>query len=269
MKAEMKLFNFNSNQIRVFVNEKNEPEFCATDVTKILGYTNGRDAIAKHCKSDGVAKRDTIDSLGRTQPTTFISESNLYRLILKSENKEAEPFENFVCDEVLPSIRKHGAYMTAEVVERMLTDPDTIIKLATDLKLERAEKERLQVTTELQQKELKEAAPKVEYFENVLQSESLILSNVIAKELGMSAVSLNKLLHQLGVIYKSGETWVLYQKYQDKGYTGTKTATFTDSFGVERTQVHMYWTEKGRKFIHDVIKEYFKNKGYGKFNNVA
>jgi len=106
---------------------------------------------------------------------------------------------------------------------------------------------------ELQEFEIKQAAPKVEYYRNVLQSESLIVTNVIAKELGMSAVTLNARLHKFGIIYKSGETWVLYHQYQNKGLTGTKTHTYTNSLGHEKTSVQTYWTEKGRKFIHGVF----------------
>lgn len=95
--------------------------------------------------------------------------------------------------------------------------------------------------------------PKVEYFDQVLQSDALIPTNVIAKELGMSAITLNAKLNKLGILYKSGEAWVLYHKDQNKGYTGTKTASYTDSKGSAQTHVHTYWTEKGRKFIHDVM----------------
>jgi len=118
----------------------------------------------------------------------------------------------------------------------------------------RQKDERLQ----LQDHVITQSAPKVEYYEEVLQSESLIATNVIAKELGMSAVSLNKLLNKLGIIYRSGSTWVLYHKYQALDYTGTKTASFTDSQGNKRTEVHTYWTEAGREFIHNTVKEKVK-----------
>jgi anti-repressor protein len=254
MKAEIKLFDFNSNQIRVFVNENNEPEFCASDVTKILGYTNGSKAISDHCKSGGITKRYTPSKSGN-QEYTFISEANLYRLIAKSNLPEAEKFEACVFEEILPSIRKHGAYMTAEVIEKVLTDPDTIIQLATNLKIERAEKERLQVQTELQQKELKQAAPKVEYFDTVMQSESTYTTTQIAKELGMSAISLNQILHEKGIQFKQSGQWLLYSKYHDFGYVKTKTYAFTKNDGTTGTSSETVWTEKGRKFIHDLMKQ--------------
>lgn len=95
-------------QIRVLVID-GEPWFAAVDVCNVLDYANGRDAIAKHCRAGGVAKRDTPTNSG-IQPLTYINEGNLYRLVIKSRKPEAERFESWVCDEVLPSIRKTGSY---------------------------------------------------------------------------------------------------------------------------------------------------------------
>lgn len=111
---------------------------------------------------------------------------------------------------------------------------------------------------QLQEHVIKEQVPKVNYYDTVLQSEELIPTNVIAKELGMSAVSLNKLLHRYGIIYRSGDTWVLYHKYQDLEYTKTKTHAFVDDHGINRTTVHTYWTERGREFIHKLVKAKLK-----------
>ena len=101
-------FAFEAKSVRV--QEINgAPWFCVTDVCSILGYSNSRDAMAKHCREAGVAKRD-ISSAGQKRALTFISEGNLYRLIIKSRKEEAQRFESWVCDEVLPAIRKSGAY---------------------------------------------------------------------------------------------------------------------------------------------------------------
>jgi len=159
------------------------------------------------------------------------------------------------CNDRIKELLKHGA--TAMEPEDLL-NPDFIINLATELKRERREKERIAETALLQEKQLKESAPKVNYFNNVLQSESLISTNVIAKDLGMSAVSLNRLLHQKQIIYKSGSTWVLYHRYQNRDYTKTKTHTYTDQQGNLKTAVTTYWTEKGRAFINWVMEKGFK-----------
>lgn len=120
------------------------------------------------------------------------------------------------------------------------------------------EKERLQIQNELQQLELKKQAPKVEYYEMVLQSESTYNTNQIAKELGMSAITLNRKLHELKVQYKQGGTWLLYYPYQNKGYTKTETHTYTDSLGQTHTSMLTVWTEKGREFIHELMNKELK-----------
>ena len=134
------------------------------------------------------------------------------------------------------------------------SNPNTVLQLAQNWAEEQKKREIAEKQVELQAKELRSAAPKVEYYEDVMQSESAIATNVIAKELGMSAISLNKKLHQMGIIYKSGGSWVLYHKYQDKGYHKTKTHHYTDSHGQPQTNIQMYWTEKGRKFVLSKIK---------------
>ncbi|WP_288077748.1 BRO family protein [Pseudomonas sp.] len=101
-------FAFEAKSVRV-QEIGGSPWFCLTDVCSILGYSNSRDAMAKHCREAGVAKRD-ISSAGQKRSLTFISEGNLYRLIIKSRKEEAQRFESWVCDEVLPAIRKHGRY---------------------------------------------------------------------------------------------------------------------------------------------------------------
>ena len=144
--------------------------------------------------------------------------------------------------------------------EALLKNDDFIVQKALAILSERvkvieSEKERLQVKTEIQEQELKKVAPKMEYYEKVMQSESTYTTTLIAKELGYTAVDLNKILHDLGVQFKQHHTWVLYQKYQDKGFTKTSTFTYTDSKGISSTRMQTEWTELGRKFIHDLIKE--------------
>lgn len=116
MSTLVSAFNFAPHSIRVSLDDRGEPWFLANDVCAILGYSNPRDAIAKHCKEGGVAKRDTLTSSGE-QEMTYINEPNLYRLIIKSRKPEAEKFEAFVMEEVLPTIRKTGKYEHASMAE--------------------------------------------------------------------------------------------------------------------------------------------------------
>ena len=105
----------------------------------------------------------------------------------------------------------------------------------------------------IQENTIKEQAPKVIYHDKVLKSNSSYTTTLIAKELGTSATALNRKLKDLGIQYKQSGTWVLYAKYQDKGYTDTTTYTYTDSVGVERTSMLTTWTELGRKWIHAML----------------
>lgn len=103
------IFNFTEHAVRIVADDHDRPWFAAADICNVLGYTNSSKAIADHCKAGGVTKRDTPTSSG-IQPLTFINEGNLYRLIVKSRKPEAEKFESWLMDEVLPSIRKTGGY---------------------------------------------------------------------------------------------------------------------------------------------------------------
>lgn len=246
---------FNSPQFgevrAMLVNE--EPYFVGRDVANALGYQNTRAAIAQHVDEDdrsGVVIHDG----SQNREMVAINESGVYSLVFGSKLPQAKAFKRWVTSEVLPTIRKHGGYLTKEKLTEALTNPDTLIQLATQLKTERAEKERLSEQNELHKQQLKLSAPKVEYYNEVLQSESTYNSNQIAKELGLSAVSFNARLQSLGVQYRQHGQWLLYSKHQDKGYTKTHTYTYTRSDGSTGTSMQTVWTEKGREFAHKMIK---------------
>lgn len=132
--------------------------------------------------------------------------------------------------------------------------PTTYKEALQSLLIEVEAKERLQAQNELQAKELEKQAPKVAYYDEVLTSQSTYNANQIAKELGMSAETMNKLLHKLEVQYKQGGQWLLYRPHQNKGYTKTVTHTYTNSQGQTCSRMSTVWTEKGRAFIHSLIQ---------------
>lgn len=117
----------------------------------------------------------------------------------------------------------------------------------------------LQTRVAKQQEQLQQVAPKINYYKEVLQSESTYNTNQIAKEIGMSAITLNKELHRLGVQYKQNGTWLLYYKYQNRGLTKTKTYTYTAANGDKKTSMQTVWTEKGRLFIHELINNKYNS----------
>lgn len=133
---EIQIFNNDQfGNVRVTMNENNEPLFCLTDVCDVIGIANARN-VKSRLDEDDVRRVDSIDSLGRNQQVTFITESGLYDVIIRSDNKNAKPFRRWVTSEVLPSIRKHGAYMTENTLEKALLSPDYLIQLATKIKEE-------------------------------------------------------------------------------------------------------------------------------------
>lgn len=173
-----------------------EPWFIGRDVAEVLGYKNKNDALKKHVDDEdkGFASCDTP---GGTQKQVIINESGLYSLIMRSRLPQAKPFKRWVTSEVLPSIRKHGAYLTEQKVEEVLLNPDTIIKLATQLKQEREAR--------MQAEALNEAnRPKVEFANAVAGSDGTI-----------SMADLAKLLKQNGV--RTGRDR-LYNWMREHGY---------------------------------------------------
>lgn len=251
-------FNFDSNEIRV-IDHGGESWFVAKDVCDILEIDNVSQALSRLDEDE----RNTIilnEGIGNPQKT-IINESGLYSLVLSSRKPEAKVFKKWVTSEVLPSIRKHGGYLTPEKTRELIANPDLIIEMAQNLKAEQERRrqaemisQRNEETIRLQQKAITEVQPKLEYYNTVLAAEDGILTNIIAKELEMSAVTLNRKLSEKKVIYKQAGTWVLFHNYQNKGLAKTRTHTYTASDGKEHTNIQLVWTQKGREFIHSLFK---------------
>ena len=158
---------------------------------------------------------------GGKQEAWFLTEDGVYELLMQSRKPIAKKFKKEI-KAVLKSIRKHGAYMTAEKIEEVLTNPDMIIQLAMKLKEERTEKEKLK-TENLQQKQLiGELKPKADYTDMILQSKELVTITQIAKDYGMSGGKFNKILHKFNVQYKQNGQWLLYSKHQAKMFSGVQ-----------------------------------------------
>jgi len=253
------------NQTQVFENKAfgrlevvlidGKPYFPATECAKMLGYKNPRDAISKHCKADGVAKRDGVSvttnqhgiSTNQTVELTYISEGNLYRLIIRSKLPDAVKFEAWVCDEVLPSIRRHGAYITEATIRRMSESAAYADELIQRLSAELSDE---QSKNAVLSNYVNSAAPKVRYYDIILQCPGAVQVSIIAKDYGYSAVAFNKLLHALGVQYKVGRTWLLYSEYANKGYTVTKTYEIDGKIA----SILTCFTQRGRFWLYNLLK---------------
>lgn len=171
------------NKIKIFENPEfgsirtveinNEPWFVGKDVVSILGYQNGSRDINVHV-DDADRLKYQISTAGQMREQTIINESGLYSLILSSKLPKAKEFKHWVTSEVLPAIRKHGGYLSPEKIEEVLSDPDTIIKLATNLKEEQAKRREAEAA-------LKEAKPKIIFADAVSASDQTILIGDLAK----------------------------------------------------------------------------------------
>lgn len=223
--------------------------FVGKDVAEILGYTNPSKALMDHVEEEDKLNNESLLSLGQ-RGGWLINESGLYSLILSSHMPKARQFKRWVTTEVLPSIRKHGLYATNE----LLQNPDFLIQALEELKAERAMRKEFEVKALIQSQQIAELQPKANYCDIVLSCQDAVNISVIAKDYGMSAKKMNRLLHELGIQFKQGRIWLLYQQYAECGYTKTSTSTYQNSAGQECSAVHTKWTQKGRLFLYDTLK---------------
>ena len=265
-----------NNKIKVFENAEfgsvrtvtinGEPWFVASDVCKALDIGNPSQAISRLDDDEKVTlttNEGHSGKLGGAQMLNVISEAGLYSLILKSRKPEAKAFKRWITHEVIPDIRQYGMYATSDFLDKALGNPDNWIRMLTEYSAVKKENETLKLKT-VEQKEVIESQnnqitlmkPKATYYDLVLQTKNAVNITTIAKDYGLSAVTLNKKLHDYGVQYKQGGTWLLYQQYADMGYTKTRTGVYTNKAGEEYASVHTQWTQKGRMFIYEILKEH-------------
>lgn len=246
MVNDVQVFNFEDKKIRT-IEIEGEPWFVGNDVSMILGYSNYRNAVATHV-DDEDKLRTQIEYAGQKREVTVINESGLYSLILSSKLPTAKKFKRWVTSEVLPSIRKHGMFATAKTIDQMLADPDSMIKVLTELKKER--EGRL-----IAEQRVNELTPKASYYDLVLKNKSLVTITQIAKDYGMSGREMNSKLHDLKVQYKQGSTWLLYSEYQKTGWTQSETVMVWRKDGTQKAVLQTKWTQKGRLGLYELLKE--------------
>ena len=236
------LFNFNGQQVRT-VTINNEPYFVATDVTKILGLTNTTVALSRLDEDE----RSKFN-LGRQGKANVVNEYGLYELIIASRKSEAHEFKRWITHEVLPSIRKHGAYMTPQTIEKALLSPDTIINLATQLKEEQEQRKHLQEENE-------QMKPKALFADAVSTSNSSILIGQLAKILRQNGVSIgqNRLfawMRKHGYLGTRGSNRnVPTQRSMELGLFKTKETVINHSDGHTTVNITTKVTGKGQQYF--------------------
>lgn len=251
---DLKIFENNEfGEVRTTVID-DEPYFSLNDVCRILEIANPRNVKAR-LNGDGVHSMDGVDSLGRRTDVTMINESNLYKLIFQSRKPEAERFADWVTSEVLPAIRKHGAYMTDGVIERTLTDPDYLIMLATNLKEEKAKRALAEAVNERNK-------PKVLFADTVSASKRSCLMGELAKMISQEAIRQGKLdkkigqnklfawMRNKGYLCKGGERRNQpKQTYIEQGLFEMKKGSYINSDGVSIITTTPKVTGKGQIYF--------------------
>lgn len=246
------------------------PMFCLNDICKVLeldqvsrvksrlseaGVTSIKVGVQTGTKKDGTPSIQKMDM-------TFINEMNLYKVIMRSDKPQAEPFQDWVCGEVLPSIRKNGGYIAAnglsdeEIMARALDIAHKTIERKQienrELKKEniRLENENIQLIAENQ--ELKNDR---NYLDIIMRSRALLTITQIAQDYGMSGKALNKKLADMRIQYSCNGQWTLYAPYKDKGFVSSRTIDITRADGRPDTVMHTEWTQAGRKFLYEELKK--------------
>ena len=251
------------NQVTIFSNPQfgsirtagttDDPLFCLSDVCDAICINNSR-AVKHRLGDDDVSLIDTIDNLGRTQQVTFVTESGLYDVIIRSDSEKAKPFRKWVTSEVLPSIRKHGMYATAEKIEQMLQDPENMIKVLTTLKEEREQRIAAEAKATQLQAINEEQKPKVIFADAVIGSEGSCLIGELAKILAQNGIKIgaNRLFdwlrenHYLGTL---GEYYnIPNQRYVEQGLFELKKNTYSVN-GTMQTRTTPKVTTKGQQYF--------------------
>jgi len=218
-------------KIRTMLDSSGKILLCGNDVARALGYSDPVNALKQHCKKDGVVFHHLIDGLGRKQRTKFITEGNLYRLILRSKLPSAEQFEKWVVETVLPAIRRNGLYMTPQAVNDFLSNPGSAAALT--FKLRQAEDK----VTEME--------PKAAYYDALVDTSVLTSIRQTAKELNLPEKLFTYLLVEMGFAYRTPKKLLMpYAFMVNTGYVELK-----EYVNGKHGGVYMLFTPKGRLYL--------------------
>lgn len=254
------------NEVQIFNNPQfgeirttgtaSNPMFCLVDVCRILELNPSK--VSQRLDDDVLSKYPTIDSLGRSQQANFVNEDGLYDVILDSRKPEAKAFRKWVTSEVLPSIRKTGKYSVAALPD--FTNPAEAARAwAEQFELKQIEAKRADEAEQqvlLLSAEVEQMQPKVSYYDKILASRATMTTTQIAQDYGMSAVRFNKILEEFKVQRKVNGQWILYAPFIGKGYVHSKPFDITRSNGQQDVVMNTEWTQKGRLFLYDGLKNH-------------
>lgn len=236
---DIQVFNCELGRIRVII-ENGEPLFMASDLCKVLEYKNGKDTINRLFEDGAVKCYPIIDKLGREQNAKFLTESQMYKLIMRSNAKNAEAFQDWVCNEVLPSIRKTGSYHVAQPKFKI---PKTYAEALLEAGRLALENEKL-IT------QAKENEPKVKAFNELMQSKDALDFLTFSKVVGIGRTKLFAKLRELDILRADNTP---YQKYIDSGYFRVIESSYTQN-DTTRIYTKTMILPKGQKYITNKVK---------------
>lgn len=243
MTNKVKQFNFKGQTIHV-VTVDGEPYFVAREVTKVLGYQWPANALRDYVNNEDKATID-LHLVKRGNPArAIINKSGLNSLIVNSTSPRDTEFRQWAAEKLTPSIRKHNTKLK-EALKKL----NTVTRLAMGLKNER--ERRL-----IAEQRVNELTPNLTYYDMVLAHKEPVTMAQIAEDYGLSGWSMSKKLHELGVIYKVGDTWLLCDKYQHEGWTLSKVFLKDQTGGTQKAIIHTKWTQKGQLGLYGLLKKY-------------
>lgn len=268
---EIKKFNSPMfGELRVTRNEKGELLFCLKDVCNSLGLQVGATAkrLGGDINSTNVSSITVLDANNHGQQMYFVTEPDLYRCIFQSRKPTARKFQDWVFNEVLPSLRTTGAYVVAKeedceediIARGLIAAKAALARREERIKELECENSQSKQVIEAQGERIAKDAPKVEYYDQTLNSDDCMTSSQVALDLGITAQELHNKLCQANIIYKQSGQWNLHKPYKGWKLHDTNTYTFPSSNGGTHTKVYTVWTQRGRRFIIALFKNNFNVK---------
>ena len=264
--TDVKIFNSPMfGELRVTRNEKGELLFCLKDVCDSLGLQVG--ATAKRLEQQVISSINVLTN-GGSQQMYFVTEPDLYRCIFQSRKPTARKFQDWVFNDVLPSLRTTGAYVVAKeedseediIARGLIAAKAALARREERIKELECENNQSKQVIEVQSERIAKDAPKVEYYDQTLNSDDSRTSSQVALDLGITAHELHNKLCQANIIYKQSGQWNLHKPYKGWKLHDTNTYTFPSSNGGTHTKVYTVWTQRGRRFIIALFKNNFNVK---------
>lgn len=220
------------------------PLFLAKDVAEWIEHSNPSKMVSDADLDETEKQMHRLGTLTNSYSALFLTEDGLYEVLMQSRKPIAKQFKKKV-KEILKGLRTGKCYVV----------PQTYKEAIQHLLAQIEQNEKLQLENKMKDQQIAELQPRADYTDKILRNKGLVTTTAIAKDYGMSACEFNKILNKLKVQFKQSSQWFLYKKYQDKGYTSSETVNIKRSDGRDDVKMNTKWTQKGRLFLYNLLKE--------------